>query len=94
MTSKTILFETIAAAERAYNTLQRMIDVTIDCNAITYNSSDEEVVRWLVEGYYCRVGARKRIYPYPVEAIAKTENTTTYKYNNLEIEQKYLPPAD
>ena len=70
MTSKTILFKTITEAERAYKTLQKMIDVTIDCNAITYNNADEEVVRWLVEDNYCNVGARERIYPYPVKAIA------------------------
>ena len=90
MTSKTILFATVAAAVEAYKTLQAMIDVTIDCNAITYNSSDEEAIKWLVEDYYCNVGVRERIYPYPVKAIALTENTTTYKYNNLEIQQKYL----
>lgn len=94
MTSKTILFKTITEAERAYNTLQRMIDATIGCNAITYNSSDEETVKWLVESYYCRVGARERIYPYLVKAIALTSDTTTYQYNELQIEQKYLPPAD
>ena len=94
MTSKTILFKTIAAADEIYKTLQAMIDVTIDCNAITYNNADEEVVRWLVEDYYCDVGARERIYPYLVKAIALTEDTTIYQYNELQIEQKYLPPAD
>ncbi len=28
------------------------------------------------------------------EAIAEEENTTIYQYNELQIEQKYLPPAD
>ena len=94
MTSKTILFATVAAAVEAYKTLQAMIDVTIDCNAITYNRLDEETVRWLVEDNYCNVGVRERIYPYPVEAIALTSDTTIYQYNELQIEQKYLPPAD
>lgn len=53
-----------------------MINVTIDCNAITYNNIDEETVKWLVEDYYCNVGVRKRIYSYSVEAIAKHSNTT------------------
>ena len=75
MTSKTILFATVAAAVEAYKTLQAMIDVTIDCNAITYNNRlDEETVRWLVEDYYCDVRVRKRIYPYLVKAIAWVES--------------------
>lgn len=94
MTSKTILFKTITEAERAYKTLQRMIDVTIDCNAITYNNADEETVKWLVEDNYCNVRARERIYPYLFKAIAEEENTTIYQHNELQIEQKYLPPAD
>ena len=32
--------------------------------------------------------------PIPLKRSRFTKNTTTYKYNNLEIEQKYLPPAD
>jgi CheY-like chemotaxis protein len=54
-----ILFETITAAVRAYNTLQSMIDLTLDCNAITYNETDEELVRWLVRDRYCKVGAKR-----------------------------------
>ena len=94
MTVKTILFETIAAADEIYKTLRAMIDVTIDCNAITYNRLDEETVRWLVEDYYCDVGVRKRIYPYSINIVDKSEGITTYKYEDLEIQQKYLPPAD
>lgn len=55
----TILFETITAAVRAYNTLQPMIDVSLDCNAITYNETDEEVVRWLIQDSYCQVGTKR-----------------------------------
>jgi hypothetical protein len=40
MTPRTILFATITAAREAYDILQKMIDVTIDCNALTYDSSD------------------------------------------------------
>ena len=94
MISKTILFSTISAANKTYQTLQRMIDVNIDCNAITYSRSDEQTVKWLIEDNYCGVGARERIYPCLVEAIAKNKNTTIYQYNELQIEQKYLPPAD
>lgn len=70
LTSKTILFKTIAAADEACKTLIAMIDVTLDCNAITYNNADEETVRWLIKDDYCYVGSRERIYPYLVEAIA------------------------
>lgn len=94
MTFKTILFENVAAAYRAYNILQPMIDVTKNCNAITYKNVDEETAKWLIEDNYCGIGARERIYPYQVKMIAKTEDTTTYQYNELQIEQKYLPPAD
>jgi hypothetical protein len=94
MRAKTILFATITAAREAYDILQPMIDVVLDCNAITYNSSDFETVGWLIEDNYCEVGARARIYPYPVKAIAKFEDTTIYQYHELQIEQKYLPPAD
>ena len=53
MTDQTILFETIDAAQSAYNTLQFMIDVSLDCNAITYNWLDAELVKWLVQDNYC-----------------------------------------
>ena len=94
MTTTTILFETITAAVRAYNTLQAMIDVTNDCNAITYNETDEELVKWLVRDSYCQVGAKKRVYIYPVSIISKSSESTLYQYQDLQIEQKYLPPAD
>ena len=70
MISKTILFSTISAANKTYQTLQRMIDVTIDYNAITYSRSVEETVKWLIEDNYCGVRARERIYPSLVRAIA------------------------
>jgi hypothetical protein len=94
MTFKTILFTAVAAADEAYKTLIAMIDVTLDCNAITYNNLNEETIKWLIKDDYCRVGARERIYPYLFRAIAEDKNTTTYQYNELQIEQKYLPPAD
>ena len=90
----TILFETITAASLAYNTLQPMIDVTNDCNAITYNETDEELVKWLVGVRYCQVGASIRVYIYPVSVISKSSICTLYQYQDLQIEQKYLPPAD
>jgi hypothetical protein len=94
MRAKTILFSPINAAREAYDILQPMIDVVLDCNAITYNSLDEETVRWLIEDDYYEVGARAKIYPYSVKAIALTENTIIYQYNELQIEHKYLPPDD
>ena len=48
MTVTTILFETITAAVQAYDTLQPMIEVGLDCNALTYSELDEELVKWLV----------------------------------------------
>ena len=45
MTSETILFSTISAANEAYKTLQLMIDVTLDCNAIIYNIEDEKTIK-------------------------------------------------
>ena len=90
----TILFETITAAVQAYNTLQPMIDVTNDCNGITYNETDAELVKWLVRDSYCQAGASKRVYIYPVNIISKSSDTTIYQYQDLQIEQKYLPPAD
>lgn len=90
----TILFETITAASLAYNTLQHMIDVSLDCNAITYNETDEELVKWLVRDSYCQLGESKRVYIYPVSIISKSSDTTIYQYQDLQIEQKYLPPAD
>lgn len=50
----TILFETITIAQSAYNTLQSMIDVSLDCNAVIYNETDSEVVKWLVRDSYCQ----------------------------------------
>ena len=89
MTTTTILFETITAAQEAYNTLQPMIDVTLDCNAVTYNETDEELVKWLVQDSYCQAGSKKRVYIYPVSVISKSSDTTIYQYQNLMIEQKY-----
>ena len=48
MSTTTILFETITAAQQAYDTLQPMIEVSLDCNALTYDGIDEELVKWLV----------------------------------------------
>lgn len=90
----TILFKTITAAVRAYNTLQPMIDVTLDCNAINYNETNAELVKWLVRDSYCQLGASKRVYIYPVSIISKSSDTTIYQYQDLQIEPKYLPPAD
>lgn len=59
MTTTTIFFETITAAQKAYDTLQPMIDISIDCNAITFNESDKELAKWLVCDRYCQLGDRK-----------------------------------
>jgi CheY-like chemotaxis protein len=59
MTNTTILFETVAAARFAYDTLQPMIDVSLDCNALTYNPTDKELVKWLVRENYCWSGDKK-----------------------------------
>ena len=53
MNSKAILFATVAAADKAYRILIAMIVVTLDYNAITYNRSDEEAIRWLIRDDYC-----------------------------------------
>lgn len=94
MTTTTIFFETITAAQKAYDTLQPMIDISIDCNAITFNESDKELAKWLVCDRYCQLGDRKRVYIYPVSIISKSQNTTLYQYQDLQIEQKFIPPAD
>lgn len=94
MTVTTILFETITAARKAYDTLQPMIDVSLDCNALTYDELDEELVKWLVSDRYCQTGARERVYIYPISIISKFEKTTIYKYQDFQIEQKFIPPAD
>ncbi|WP_036487295.1 hypothetical protein [Myxosarcina sp. GI1] len=71
-----------------------MIDASLDCNAITYNKADEELVKWLVHDSYCQAGTKERIYPYPVSIISKSDKTTLYQYQDLQIEQKFIPPAD
>ena len=66
MTYQTILFETVDAAQFAYNILQFAIEVSLDCNAITYDRVDEELVRWLIQENYCQSSAREKyIYPKP-----------------------------
>jgi hypothetical protein len=94
MSNITILFESVEAAKEAFTTLKPMIDVSLDCNAFTFNEMDEELVKWLVKDNYCQTGAKKRIYPYPVSIISKSDKTTLYQYQDLQIEQKFIPPAD
>jgi hypothetical protein len=102
MTVTTILFETITAARKAYDTLQPMIDVSIDCNAFTYSELDEELVKWLISDRYYQAGAKKRIYPCPVSIVSMSKHTiceavsfrTLYQHQELQIEQKFIPPAD
>lgn len=60
---KTILFETVTAATQAFATLQPMIDVSLDGNALTYHPDDEEAVRWLVENPYCQLYEKVRCFP-------------------------------
>ncbi len=94
MTTTTILFETITPAQKAYDTLQPMIDVSIDCNAVIHNKTDEELVKWLISDRYYQAGAKKKIYSYPVGIISKFDKTTIYQYQDLQIKQKFIPPAD
>ena len=94
MSNVTILFESVEAAKEAFTTLKPMIEVSIDCNAVTYNQADEELVKWLISDRYCQSGDKKRIYPYPVSIISKSDKTTRYRYQDLQIEQKFIPPAD
>ena len=90
----TILFESVEAATKAFKTLKPMIEVSLDCNALTFNAIDKELVKWLVEDDYVTAGAKERVYIYPVSIISKFEKTTLYQYQNLQIEQKFIPPAD
>ena len=94
MSNVTILFESVEAATKAFTTLKPMIDVSLDCNALTYDEMDGELVKWLVSDRYCQLGDKKRIYPYPVSIISKSKYTTLYQYQDLQIEQKFIPPAD
>ena len=71
-----------------------MIDVSLDCNALTFDETDEELVKWLVSDRYCQSGSKERVYIYPVSIISKYSNTTIYQYHNLQIEQKFIPPTD
>ena len=94
MSNITILFESVEAAKEAFTTLKPMIEVSLDCNALTYDELDEELVKWLVRNRYRQSGDKKRIYPYPVSIISKSKYTTLYQYQELQIEQKFIPPAD
>ena len=102
MTTTTILFEAITAAQKAYDTLKPMIEVSKNCNALNFDEIDEELVKWLIRDRYCQLGQKKRIYPYPVSIIGKSTHAiceavsfrTLYQYQDLQIEQKFIPPAD
>ena len=94
MTDITILFETIAAAEKAFAILQPMSDIIIDCNAITYNQEDEELVEWLIQDSYCRAFSCEKVYLYPINIIKKSSAGIVYQYGDLLIEQTFIPPAD
>ena len=94
MSNITILFESVDAASIAFKTLKPMVEVSLDGNALTYDERDKELVKWLVEDEYVIAGARKRVYIYPVSIISKFKNSTLYQYQNLWIEQKFIPPAD
>jgi CheY-like chemotaxis protein len=79
VTNTTILFETITAARFAYDTLQPMIDVSLDCNALTYNPTDEEAVRWLVRDSYCQSGKAFNIY-FNKKLILLVDDDATFLY--------------
>ena len=94
MSNITILFESVEAAKEAFTTLKPMIDAGLDCNALTFDEIDGELVKWLISDCYYQAGAKKRNYPYPVSIISKSDKTTLYQYQDLQIEQKFIPPAD
>ena len=71
-----------------------MIEVSLYFNALTFDEIDEELVRWLVQDNYVTAGTKTRVYIYPVSIISKFEKTTLYQYQDLQIEQKFIPPAD
>lgn len=62
MSDRAILFETVSAAQKAYQTLRSMIDVSLDCNAVLYDKTDEKLVRWLLLDDYCYWGAARKVY--------------------------------
>ena len=88
------MFETFTAAESAYDSLKLMTEVVLDCNAVTYNQSDRELVKWLVQDKYCRAGAKDRVSLYPVALVKQSSNSTFFQYQDLQIEQIFIPPAD
>lgn len=92
--TNTILLETTDLARKAYQTLHPLIDISLDFNALSYGKHDEELVFWLVEDSFCRLGDRKKIYPYSVSLIGKRGDTNLYQYKDLLIEEKFVPPAD
>ena len=92
MSNITILFESVDAATKAFKTLKAMIEVSSDCNALTFDEIDEELVKWLVKDSYVIAEARTRVYIYPASIISKFEKTTLYQYQDLQIEQKFIPP--
>ena len=101
MSDVTILFESVEAAKEAFTTLKPMIEVSLDCNALTFDGIDEELVKWLVRDCdprrrhcYYKSGSKERVYIYPVSIISKSDKTTRYRYQDLQIEQKFIPPAD
>ena len=86
MSNITILFESVEAAKEAFTTLKPMIDVSLDCNALTYSELDEELVKWLIgdceasrRHRYYQAGAKKRIYPCPVSIISMSKDATLYQ---------------
>ena len=94
MTIVAILFETVTEAEAAYDSLKLMIDVCLDCNAVTYHQIDEELVKWLVQDKYCQAGAKERVSLYPIDLANRSANSTLFQYQDLQIEQIFIPPAD
>lgn len=59
MSNITILFESVDAAKEAFTTLKPMIDVSLDCNALTFDEIDKASVKWLVRDRYCPLGDKK-----------------------------------
>ena len=84
MSNITILFESVNAARTAFTTLKPMVEVSLDCNALTYNETDEELVKWLVRDRYCQLGEKKRISPTLSASLVSLQtlhsiNTKTYR---------------
>jgi hypothetical protein len=84
----------LEAAQIALATLQPMIELTIDFNALTFDLQDEELVNWLVQDPFCKAFEQSQVYLHPARIIKKSDHCTTYLYQEFQIEHTFLPPTD